>query len=571
MVDFAQLRDAKLDELDGAWRSWRKLVEQLEQAEDIYRDKFLQGVRTSRWKGPDAEAALRTLVPEQERIRVASGDASSVAGVLNSAQSKFKAAQVKLLNYIGEAQMRYLKVGHDGSIDFPDALPSAYSDWDQLKKIAAGIQQQFVQALKEANAADQQIAAALRGLGPGILDAKNALAELRNDAKTAAQLAGFDPNNLPPKGTKTPQQVAAWWKSLPEEQRHLLMNAYPEKIGWLDGIPSEDRNEANRTRLAARINQLEEKGNNLTRYQHRDLERLRKLNNAISMYESKGQDVYLLGLDSTITTRSEYDKGNGSDGRAIVAFGKPDTAKHTGVYVPGTTENLDNFTGSMNRTFNLNQAASMLTGGPVSTVAWLGYDAPNNVLDHLLPGDAAVPGYAIRGGAQLGSFVDGLRVAQNDVGDAGSQMTLVGHSYGSTVIGEAALQHEGKLPVNDIVVAGSPGMHVAHAGDLGIGARHVWAEKAPGDIVPPAGKLFHGGWTLHGPQVPSDPGFGGNRLDTDGHGHSDYWNDYELTGRPDPDPYRFGTPGVSLEQQAKVVAGLHYDHDPTNDPARVNG
>nr|WP_237417969.1 alpha/beta hydrolase [Actinomadura rayongensis] len=348
------------------------------------------------------------------------------------------------------------------------------------------------------------------------------------------------------------------------------MNAYPEKIGWLDGIPSEDRNEANRTRLAARINQLEEKGNNLTRYQHRDLERLLKLRDAISTYESKGQDVYLLGLDSTITTQSEYDKGDGSDGRAIVAFGNPDTAKHTGVYVPGTTENLDKFTGSMNRAFNLNQATSQLTGGPVSTIAWLGYDAPNNVFDHLLPGDAAVPGYAIRGGAQLNSFVDGLRVAQNDAGDAGSHLTLVGHSYGSTVIGEAAKQHDGRLPVDDIVVAGSPGMHVAHAGDLGIGAGHVWAEKAPGDPVPLAGKVFHGGWTLHGPQVPSDEGFGANRLDTDGHGHGEYWRDNDITGREDRDPYTFRDPGLSLRQQAKVIAGTYGDQDPINNPTLVN-
>ncbi|MEU5268934.1 alpha/beta hydrolase [Streptomyces hygroscopicus] len=56
--------------------------------------------------------------------------------------------------------------------------------------------------------------------------------------------------------------------------------------------------------------------------------------------------------------------------------------------------------------------------------------------------------------------------------------TVIGHSYGSTVIGDATKSHTsydphgGALPVDDIIAAGSPGMQVGHASDLGIGSDH---------------------------------------------------------------------------------------------------
>ncbi|MDL4814769.1 alpha/beta hydrolase [Actinomadura opuntiae] len=67
-------------------------------------------------------------------------------------------------------------------------------------------------------------------------------------------------------------------------------------------------------------------------------------------------------------------------------------------------------------------------------------------------------------------------------------LTAVGHSYESTVIGEAARQPGDRLRGDDIMVAGSPGMHVMHAGDLGIGAGHVYAQEARGDQVPAFGR-----------------------------------------------------------------------------------
>ncbi|MFB4297923.1 alpha/beta hydrolase [Actinomadura sp. NTSP31] len=560
MVSFRQLRDAKPEEMDSAWRSWRKLVELLEQAEDTYQGKFLQGVRGARWQGRDAEAAMRTLLPVRTRIRVSAGEASAIASALDTAQHRFAIAQLKLKAAIASAEGNYLRVGSDGSLGFPDALPARYSSWEELRQVARRIQGEMAIAVKDATAADQEIAAALRG--PEVLDAKDPLSELRKDAGYAARLAGFDPSRILPGNVKGPKAVAAWWKNLPEEQRHLMMDAYPEKIGWLDGIPSEDRNEANRVRLESRLTELQAKGTVLTPFEKRDLERLTKLNTAITTYEGKGQDLYLLGLDSTTAEKAERRDGQGSDGRAILAFGNPDTATNTAVYVPGTTETLDKFSKSMNRAFNLHEATGIYSKGPVSTIAWLGYDAPDGVFK-----DAPFNNYADSGGPKLNGFVDGLREAQAGAGNPHGHLTAVGHSYGSTVIGEAARHPGDRLRVDDIMVAGSPGMHVMHAGDLGIGAGHVYAQEARGDQVPALGRYGHGGvtWGPGQPVVPSDPEFGGHRLVTDGRGHSQYWNDKDPAGHGDI--YTFNGPSTSLDEQARVIAGGATDADPSNDPA----
>jgi hypothetical protein len=204
VVSFSALRDAKPGELDTAWRSWRVLVERLEQAEDAYRTRLLDGVRRSKWQGRDAEAAMRDLVPVQQRIRVSATEASAVASVLDTAGHRFRIAQLKLNAAISEAEAAYLKVGDDGALTFPDALPPRFATWDEYKLAAYRIQGKMRIALDDATKADTEIAAALRDLDAGILDRRNPLAELRKDAGLATRLAGFKPGDIPPDGKRLP-------------------------------------------------------------------------------------------------------------------------------------------------------------------------------------------------------------------------------------------------------------------------------------------------------------------------------------------------------------------------------
>ncbi|MFD8644042.1 alpha/beta hydrolase [Streptomyces zaomyceticus] len=132
----------------------------------------------------------------------------------------------------------------------------------------------------------------------------------------------------------------------------------------------------------------------------------------------------------------------------------------------------------------------------------------------------------------------GQRASHEAASGSPGHTTIIGHSYGSTLIGEAT--KAGRIfdgPIaDDIVVAGSPGMQVDRAADLGIKGDHMWAMVAEEDNVPTGGSLVGLGddWV-----VPTDPEFGGNVMKTDTIGHSGYWDDNSL----------------SLNNQAKVIVG----------------
>ncbi|MGA8113398.1 MAG: alpha/beta hydrolase, partial [Actinocatenispora sp.] len=134
-------------------------------------------------------------------------------------------------------------------------------------------------------------------------------------------------------------------------------------------------------------------------------------------------------------------------------------------------------------------------------IAWLGYDAPNGV-----GRDAAREDLARSGAAALHRFLAGLAVLRPV-----ARVTLLGHSYGSTVVGLAAC----RLPrqVRDIAVFGSPGMGVDRAAQLGTTAR-VWAGESAGDWIRwvPGVRVLGLG---HG-RRPADPRFGARALDTRG-------------------------------------------------------
>lgn len=119
------------------------------------------------------------------------------------------------------------------------------------------------------------------------------------------------------------------------------------------------------------------------------------------------------------------------------------------------------------------EAEKLDPGASTSAVMWIGYEAPQEVANLLgvnadlteLPGDgdAMDSEYAERGGRALDSFQHGLRATHEG---PPSHNTVIGHSYGSTVIGHGAAGHG--LPVDDVVFVGSPGVGVDHASELGL-------------------------------------------------------------------------------------------------------
>lgn len=361
---------------------------------------------------------------------------------------------------------------------------------------------------------------------------------------------------------KSPADNKKWWDGLTQEEREQYETAYPAAIGALDGLPSVVRDSANRIVLDEAHAQVRHdlaalgpepaktivtaggviRNPEWTAWDAMGGSRLKNqrkgMDDIQSRFDQTGIDglpeAYLLGFDL---------EGNG---HAILANGNPDSADNTAVYVPGTKAKLPGAGGDIGRMTRMwKEANGMSPGESTSTITWIGYDAPQDIVT-----DSPRPSYAYRAAPTLNNFLDGLQTAQG--GPDASHTTVIGHSYGTTVIGVAAKEHH--IGADDIVVAGSPGMLVGDASDLGVGKKHVWSEAAGSDPVPYIGRGFLGGWkwgvdTYHGvpydagyiQTIPSDEAFGAHRMDVDTGGHSGYWDEGSK----------------SLKNQAAVVVGRY--------------
>ncbi|WP_223160763.1 alpha/beta hydrolase, partial [Salinispora cortesiana] len=152
-----------------------------------------------------------------------------------------------------------------------------------------------------------------------------------------------------------------------------------------------------------------------------------------------------------------------------------------------------------------------------SAVYWYGYDAP----DEILP-DAGLDSYAEGGGPVLDTFQSGLRATHD--GGIPPHNTVLGHSYGSTVIGHAARGSD-SFDADTVVFVGSPGVGVDHASELtGVRPDQVWATTAKHDIIGRVPDWVHGNDPSEldfGARVfASDPG----NPDDEAATHSAYWN-----------------------------------------------
>jgi hypothetical protein len=234
--------------------------------------------------------------------------------------------------------------------------------------------------------------------------------------------------------TANPTRVAAYFAGLSSEQASALAMTAPLTIGNLDGAPIALRYAANARDDGARF-----AGRQILGYQP------------------------------------------GGDGLIAEVVGDLTSATRIAVLVPGSDTTLSDFDsglGGVQRRAPAWEARQLwaASGPGTAVVAWLGYDTPKGI------GRAAIRSeWAEAGADALVRFVDGL-VAQCPH----ATITVIGHSYGTVVLGHAA----SRLPaaVTDLVALGSPGMDVSRASDLHTSAR-VWAGSDPTD------------WTLRLPDI----------------------------------------------------------------------
>jgi hypothetical protein len=193
-------------------------------------------------------------------------------------------------------------------------------------------------------------------------------------------------------------------------------------------------------------------------------------------------------------------------GHGAVSIGNPDIASRNAIFVPGTGQDLSQLPFSDTRALAMYVAA--LSADPtlkpehVAVTTWMGYDRPMD-LSHAA---SAQPAY--RGADHLDTFENGLRASH--VG-APSIDTVIGHSYGSTLIGAAA-SRGGHLAADNVIAVGSPGMVVDRAGRLNLNpGGNVYTMRAANDMIGVGGVVTE--WTLGAD--PTAPGFGATRLTAD--------------------------------------------------------
>jgi hypothetical protein len=242
-----------------------------------------------------------------------------------------------------------------------------------------------------------------------------------------------------PSCAATPAEVRRWWAGLDPGERHWLLATEPAGLAPLDGLPAADRDVANRLLLDASG----------------------RPELAARLADEDGPRAYLLRLDPH------------GDGRIVLALGDPDRADTVLTHVPGMTAGLASSGAELGRAERVTgRVAELAPAAATSAVLWLDYDAPDFV-------DEAASGRPAAAGAPaLRRFQDGLRAAQET---PGARHIVLGHSYGSLVVGKAATGTG--LDADGIVFVGSPGVGVRTAGELAVPADKVWASTSRSDII----------------------------------------------------------------------------------------
>ncbi|WP_327705903.1 alpha/beta hydrolase family protein [Streptomyces decoyicus] len=515
--EFRLLLKLDVSDLETAAAAWKKLSEQLDHSRTAHRRRVTGPLHASDWKGRSADAALASLEEKESQLGRAVEQTMLLHTVLTTAETELTAARTALRHAVRDAEDDGFDVTDDGTINPPPGGPSNYGGplnehRDRMER-----------ALQRAREASARAVTDLGLLESSVLTSRLGWQNASGDAKQIASHAKLYVGDMPL--DKSPQQNAAWWRSLDEDEQRVYLAAYPELVGQMDGLPTTVRDEANRTVLEKHLEYV--RGPEAIREMHgpkylKYRKSLEDLNSRLDEADGAPQhkQLYVLGLDP--------EDGLG-DGKAIIAMGNPDKAKHTAVLVPGTNADLSGTDGQINRIDKLQESAmgTSTSGaeGEVATITWLGYDAPE------FPDGSGVDDTdrAEAGADDLRRFVQGTRAAHQ--GDEPSHLTVIGHSYGSTTVGAAAAQ-DGGLGADDIVAVGSPGMTVDRAEDLHMDPKHVYVGASHDDPI-----VKHFANLTLGPN-PADREFGATPMPVNDHGdHSSYWDN------------------DGLESQGRIIAG----------------
>ncbi|HVW41135.1 MAG TPA: alpha/beta hydrolase [Amycolatopsis sp.] len=506
------------------------------------------------WSGPAAEAAAaratrladaaEELAAEGASLRRAAGDVSdAITGVLHGVQ------EVQSM-----AATHEFRIGEDGGITdhapppvCTEADPDGVQAMRDRQRIAVELQDRIQEVLSAAEDVDNDFCAVLdrilsnHVIGPG--DGRTDLAAAGNSGAALGALSIPAP---PPPGA-APADNAAWWATLSQNQKNVLIHDHPELVGNRDGVAAWARSQANLAMVPKLRAQLHQQyGTLAAQAAGKGAEALPAI---LELENIKHKLDSLDAIDKIMHLANGEVKPNqqlllldvsGDAAKAAIANGNVDTAQHVAVFTPGMNSAVNqNMSGCVDDMDGIRTAAEndlrLKGGGSVATVAWLGYEPPvvpvgdkvfgaGKSLTDLVGGDAAVDG-----ANKLAQFDAGINASRTTE----PHMTALGHSYGSLTTGIALQQNTG---VDDAVFFGSPGITdtpswlpgssnpVQH---LQIPTGHAYDLAADGDHIandiPILGRYGDAPQTLPGvTQLSTDAAVSPDGPLAASHGHSQY-------------------------------------------------
>lgn len=452
-----------------------------------------------RWVGPAATSASRELRTVTDDLEILVAEVSAARRAVIDAGDAVTGVEAACDAAVEYAQTHGLTIASDGTVTDDAGLQLCYAsqhDEDVARQERQVLVDECVarieQALRKANDVDVDLVAVLSSIRDGrIADGSDlSLVDASATGDEAGRLSLLEP---PEDGT--PADNTGWWESLSEEERERILAEHPEWVGNLDGIPMSVRDEANRTRLETADTELRTRRDEIEdrlaelEYDPYDPEYISLVTELSTIQEQQAaidalQDI----LEDDDRHLLVFDLPEGKRPQAAVSVGDVDTADHVGVFTPGLTSTVEGMGGYVNDMADLREATldELARNGDldstVATVVWLDYQAPQ--WGTTFSGDSvALSGAAEDGGAALADFYRGL----NSSRDTDTDLTALGHSYGSTTTGYG-LQHEG-TGVDRAVFFGSPGLGTSDVNDLDIPSGSSYYAEARWDGVGDFGRF----------------------------------------------------------------------------------
>lgn len=489
MVTWADIQQWQAPPLDEANRSLDKGHDHaVETADDI--TYAINSIASSGAAAEAAAAALNTdlahtntFVSLSAALMLATAAAANgVADVATKVHDCHTTAQICRIDISAEgtasiSQARTEEINrHLDEHSFAHAMLAAMQDRDNVQKL-------IDEAVRFAQQVDETYAAAL----------DKVIASDASGVEGADSFAQGLPDRPNPNWSE--REVAAWWNALTQDEKTAIINTDPDAIGNLNGIDAASRDRANRNRLpnlisdaTAEVERLEAKFNELANNYFGGNEY--ELSEAArALQAARNQLADLRAVEHTLAHNNEtsllvLDAVSEDQVLAAVAVGNVDAAAHVATIVPGMTTNLrdslENYTDDVALMRNIAAVESGVPLDKIATVAWLGYDAPQSLGQEL---NVVSTAQAERGAVNLNGFMEGLSASRNQGVSPDPNLSLFGHSYGSTTAGMATRDVQVGV-VDSLTMFGSPGSGVQDIREYNIGTENVHVSAVPnGDMV----------------------------------------------------------------------------------------